>query len=605
MICVLCAGERANYARGQLQPQMSKFAFILLHLLLLLLSSLLQLSFASPFLNNVRVEEEKGQNWASEESGRSNGTTARQYQVVRAQPDTGEQLQLLEMLEMNGSDLELNFWTSPVRVGSAVDVMVPTDKGPILRRYLRKHQMHTEVIIEDVERLIIQRERKVFGRKEGDDRNRFLADEPPTRRMAATANKEPNFDFYHYNSYAQMVAWMRALARRHPKLVQFITIGKTHEGRSIDGLEIGSRGFRKRAFWIDGGIHAREWAAPHTALYFIHLLTSRYGKDAEITRLLDELTWVVVPLLNPDGYEFTRSSTHPNVRLWRKNRSPTHCVRDQWGRNRCCKGVDLNRNFDFHFKESGSSDDPCSEIYQGISAFSEPESRSIRDAVLSNRYRGRIDGFITLHTYSQIWIHPYGHKRDSYPGDVQDLYAVGKRATAALSKLYGTKYVLGSGANTLYPASGGSEDWAKESANVKFVYLLELRPDEKNWDGFILDESQLIPTASETWAGVKVVADAIIQRARTRRISSVANKAAGIRQYRPTATDGSNNLAPMKMEQKMHSLPAENQRNAESGEFNCKDRHRSCKRWVLEGESLCQTVPVFMGDQCAFSCGFC
>lgn len=38
------------------------------------------------------------------------------------------------------------------------------------------------------------------------------------------------------------------------------------------------------------------------------------------------------------------------VRLWRKNRAPTHCIRDQWGRERCCKGVDLNRNFDFHFK---------------------------------------------------------------------------------------------------------------------------------------------------------------------------------------------------------------------------------------------------------------
>lgn len=46
---------------------------------------------------------------------------------------------------------------------------------------------------------------------------------------------------------------------------------------------------------------------------------------------------------------------------------------------------------------------------------------AVRDAILSNRYRGRIDGFITLHTYSQIWIHPYGHRRDTYPGDIQDL----------------------------------------------------------------------------------------------------------------------------------------------------------------------------------------
>ncbi|VDD95629.1 unnamed protein product, partial [Enterobius vermicularis] len=204
------------------------------------------------------------------------------------------------------------------------------------------------------------------------------------------------------------------------------------------------------------------------------------------------------------------------VRLWRKNRSNSICKKDNWGRTRCCKGVDLNRNFDFHFKESGTSDDPCSEIYQGTGPFSEPETRAVRDAILSNRYRGRIDAFVTLHTYSQIWIHPYGHKKDTYPIDIQDLYDVGKKATTALSKLYGTRYVLGSGADTLYPASGGSEDWAKQSAGIKYVYLLELRPDEKNWDGFILEERQLIPTAAETWAGVRVVADEVIVRARRR-----------------------------------------------------------------------------------------
>lgn len=38
----------------------------------------------------------------------------------------------------------------------------------------------------------------------------------------------------------------------------------------------------------------------------------------------------------------------------------------------------------------------------------------------------------------------------------------------------------GNKVHILDPASGGSEDWAKESAAIKFVYLLELRPDEKS-----------------------------------------------------------------------------------------------------------------------------
>nr|CAD2184276.1 unnamed protein product [Meloidogyne enterolobii] len=493
--------------------------------------------------------------------------------------------------------MELNFWTSPVRIKSGIDIMLPKEKLPLLQHYLNKHKINNfNIIINDVENLIIERERKNKNIK-----RRRLADEPINDNKREDKIEE-EINFHNYNSYSQMVAWMRALAKQNPKFVQFISIGKSHEGRGIEGLEIGSRGFRKRAFWIDGGIHAREWAAPHTALYFIHQLVSRYGKDEEITRLANEITWIIVPLLNPDGYEFTRSSTNPNIRLWRKNRSPTHCVRDQWGRNRCCKGVDLNRNFDFHFKESGSSDDPCSEIYQGKHAFSEPEARAVRDALLSNRYRGRIDGYITLHTYSQIWIHPYGHKRDSYPGDVQDLFSVGQRAASALSRLYGTKYVVGSGADTLYPASGGSEDWAKESANIKYVYLLELRPDEKNWDGFILDERQLMPTATETWAGVRVVAEAIIQRSRARRVATIVNNngngsgnisVRGVKQFILTDKTTTINTPEIKKEEEQKIIKS------------CVDRRRACKRWVKQSEHLCQSVAIFMADQCARSCGFC
>ncbi|CAJ0576156.1 unnamed protein product, partial [Mesorhabditis spiculigera] len=393
--------------------------------------------------------------------------------------------------------------------------------------------------IDDVESLIKERETR--------RRPRRLHDDVDT----------PYYDFTRYGSYAQMVSWMRALARKYPKLIQFISIGTSHEGRSIDGLEIGTKSPNKKLFWVDGGIHAREWAAPHTALYFINQLISR-ADDPSIRPYIEKISFVIVPCLNPDGYEFTRSSSNPHVRLWRKNRSSIKCRKDDWGRNRCCRGVDLNRNFDFHFRESGSSDDPCQEIYEGDSAFSEPESRAVRDAVLSRRYRGRIEAFITLHTYSQIWIHPYGHKKDSYPGDIQELYDVGKKATRELAKLYGTKYILGSGADTLYPASGGSEDWAKKHAKIKFVYLLELRPDEKNWDGFILEERELVPTAKETWAGAAP----------------------------PTRSPDRFRFG-----------------NGEEG--SCWDARHACKKWVAEKEDLCKTVPVFMRENCAYSCGYC
>lgn len=53
--------------------------------------------------------------------------------------------------------------------------------------------------------------------------------------------------------------------------------------------------------------------------------------DPQIRRFVDDMDWFIVPLLNPDGYEYTRSSTNPEVRLWRKNRSPMICRISQNG----------------------------------------------------------------------------------------------------------------------------------------------------------------------------------------------------------------------------------------------------------------------------------
>uniref|UniRef100_A0AAF5Q054 ShKT domain-containing protein n=3 Tax=Wuchereria bancrofti TaxID=6293 RepID=A0AAF5Q054_WUCBA len=491
------------------------------------------------------------------------------YSVLRLRTTDLNQFLSVKKLIDSSIDLKVNFWKIARNINDVTDVMVPASTMKKVLHLLNDGNVNVTVTIPDVERLIIKREKK-NGTFEQQQRYRDDSGSISGRSIIEF-NK---YDFYSYGSYNEMMKWLRSLARKYPEFVRNISIGKSHEKRSIDGLEIGGNNQSKRVFWIDGGIHAREWAAPHTALYFIHQLTSKYGYDKQITKYVDELTWVIIPCLNPDGYEFTRSSTNPNVRLWRKNRSPFVCEKDQWGRNRCCRGVDLNRNFDFHFKESGSSDDPCAEIYQGKAPFSEPETRAVRDAIMSNRYRGRIDAFITLHTYSQLWIHPYGHRKDTYPGDIQDLYKVGKNATDALSKLYGTKYIVGSGADTLYPASGGSEDWAKQTAGIKYVYLLELRPDEKNWDGFILDERQLIPTATETWAGIRVVADAVIERA-NRKITRINDT--------------------IKQEYRFG--------NGSAG--SCYDLRHACKRWVQEKESICKTVPIFMREQCAYSCGHC
>lgn len=67
---------------------------------------------------------------------------------------------------------------------------------------------------------------------------------------------------------------------------------------------------------INGGLHAREWITISSAMYLIHSLINDYQKnDAQAKKLLDELEFVIVPVGNPDGYEFSRNSSSPDNRM--------------------------------------------------------------------------------------------------------------------------------------------------------------------------------------------------------------------------------------------------------------------------------------------------
>jgi murein tripeptide amidase MpaA len=67
--------------------------------------------------------------------------------------------------------------------------------------------------------------------------------------------------------------------------------------------------------WVDGGIHAREWITPAVVTFMIRQLVE--ARNPEESDLLEKLDWYFLPLVNPDGYEYTRSTD----RLWRKTRS--------------------------------------------------------------------------------------------------------------------------------------------------------------------------------------------------------------------------------------------------------------------------------------------
>jgi len=284
---------------------------------------------------------------------------------------------------------------------------------------------------------------------------------------------------------------MDSLASSYPNLVSVDTYGQSWENRGLKVLKISTGGTGKPAIWVDAGIHSREWISMAVNTFIINELVHNVNH----ADLINGLDWYFVPIVNPDGYEYS----HTNDRMWRKTRSDHNGATN--------RGCDANRNFGFQFAydDQGSSPNPSSETYRGPFAYSEPETASIRDYILERSNSTNWAAFVTTHSYSQLWMTPYGYSLTAKPDDFQELVTVSEACVRALTAMYGTRYVTGNAAEVLYLTNGSSRDWAKGEGGFKYVYTIELRPASAN-PGFILPPAQIIPTSQETWAGIQVLA---------------------------------------------------------------------------------------------------
>ncbi len=174
------------------------------------------------------------------------------------------------------------------------------------------------------------------------------------------------------------------------------------------------------------------------------------------------------------------------------------------GAGKGCSGVDPNRNFDIGFGTVGSSNICSKDTYHGSSAFSEVESRAVRDAVRSIKARQKLASFISVHAYSQLWMLPYGYTK-TRPADYKDLMRLAQVATSALRAPHGTSYRYGPINEVIYQAAGSSVDWAYAKEGVKYSYALELRDTGRH--GFLLPVAEIGPTNTETYVGLKAMVE--------------------------------------------------------------------------------------------------
>ncbi|KAM3832742.1 carboxypeptidase A2-like [Vipera latastei] len=387
-------------------------------------------------------------------------------QVLRLKPSSEEQVDLLK--ELGGlKHLQLNFWRAPSLPEESVDVQVPFAGLQAVKVFLESHQIKYSVLIEDVQALLDEESREMrlnrkreFGQK--------------------------NFNYGAYHNLDTIYGAMDSIVAEHPQIVSKIQIGKTYEKRPLFVLKFSTGGNRRPAIWIDAGIHAREWVTQATALWTAKKIASDFGKEPSLTSLLNKMDIFLLVVANPDGYVYS----HTKNRMWRKTRSRTPGSQ--------CVGVDPNRNWDAGFGGPGASNDPCSDSYRGPSANSEVEVRSVVDFV---KRHGNVKAFISIHSYSQLLMYPYGYKCTK-PKDAEELDMVGNSAANALTSLYGTRYRVGPICSVIYQASGGSIDWSYDYG-IKYSFAFELRDTGRH--GFLLPAKQIIPTAQETWLGLKKI----------------------------------------------------------------------------------------------------
>ncbi len=262
------------------------------------------------------------------------------------------------------------------------------------------------------------------------------------------------------------------VAAEYPNIVELETIGYSIQNRPLLALRLSKKNKhfgnshkkRKPEVLILATHHAREWVATQMAMRLVDYLTSNYGVDGRVTAMLDSTQIWIVPVANPDGYQYTFT----NERLWRKNLRDN----DEDGEISLVDGVDLNRNFSSRWglDDEGSSPIWSDATFRGTTPNSEPETQAVVDFIQSHRFKF----LISYHTYSNLILYPWGWqiKTPSFDDPIFVAQAGTDDNPAIFDNLINVGYDPGVGAD-LYTTNGDFTDWTYGEADIP-SYTVEL-----------------------------------------------------------------------------------------------------------------------------------
>ncbi len=368
-------------------------------------------------------------------------------------------------------------WTESIRRGGPVDIRVTPEQFAALTQ----SGLSYTVLINDVQQLI----------------------DAEAAQVRANQNLDDPAWYTNYHNYADNKAYCQALAAAYPSLCTYFVMGTTYQSREMFGIRItgpGSTANRPASLWW-GGQHAREWITVPVTEYAAEQLLTRYATDPHIQFAVNNVEFIFIPIMNPDGYDYTWT----NNRLWRKNRRPNAAPPQSCNNT---VGTDLNRNWGYQWGHAGpATSGSCgSDTYYGPAAFSELETQAMRNFIQANP---RIKTTMDWHSYSELVMSPWGYTAalPTPPSVATAFQNMDNQMAAAILAVHGVSYAAGPIDTTIYEASGTSVDWAYGQQGIQ-AFTTELR--DTGAFGFELPTDQITPTCEETFAAFMVLTNSIV-----------------------------------------------------------------------------------------------
>ncbi len=140
--------------------------------------------------------------------------------------------------------------------------------------------------------------------------------------MIAQDASDPQFkvkiDFNRWHDVPELHTDMRRLQKAWPKFLKLESIGKSYNGQDIVLMTINNPDTGpetdKAAMYIEANIHGNEIQGGEVCLYTIWYLMENYGRIDEITSLVDDRVFYIIPSVNPDGRQYFMEGTGGGAR---------------------------------------------------------------------------------------------------------------------------------------------------------------------------------------------------------------------------------------------------------------------------------------------------